>query len=322
MRCLVTGAAGFIGSHLCRRLLEDGCEVRAIDCFTDYYAREIKEDNLRPLQSHDRFHFIAQDINELDLRPLLKSADVVYHLAAQAGVRASWGEQFSIYTHHNIEATQKLLEASKGIPLEKFVYASSSSVYGTCPELPMRESSPLRPYSPYGVSKLAAEHLCGLYFQNYGVPAVSLRFFTVYGPGQRPDMAFHKFLKAIAEDTTLPLYGDGTQTRDFTYIDDIIDGIVSAGQCGLPGEVYNLGGGNRKELNVVFPLLEKITGRKLTLQRKAPQKGDAPHTYASIEKAQADLGFSPRYSLEEGLKKEWRWIQALYPQDQSHPPQG
>lgn len=322
MKCLVTGAAGFIGSHLCRRLLSDGIDVLGIDCFTDYYARELKERNLNPLLPHDRFHFMDRDILELELRPLIESVDAVYHMAAQAGVRASWGEQFSVYTQNNIDATQKLLEASKGVSLQKFVYASSSSVYGSCPELPMREASPLCPYSPYGVSKLAAEHLCGLYFQNFGVPAVSLRFFTVYGPGQRPDMAFHKFLKAAAQDAVLPVYGDGTQTRDFTYIDDIIDGIIGAYERGTPGEVYNLGGGNQKELNSVFPILERITGRPLKLKRVGHQKGDVPHTFASIEKARAELGFSPGVSLEEGLNDEWRWIRTLYSPDDPRTPQG
>jgi len=322
MKCLVTGAAGFIGSHLCLRLLEDDNEVIGIDSFTDYYAREIKENNLQPLTAHDRFRFFEEDINQLELDPLLNSTDAVFHLAAQAGVRASWGDQFSVYTHNNIEATQRLLEACKGITLEKFIYASSSSVYGTCPELPMRESSPLYPYSPYGVSKLAAEHLCGLYFQNFGVPTVSLRFFTVYGPGQRPDMAFHKFLKAQVDESSIPIYGDGTQTRDFTYIEDIISGIVAACERGRAGEIYNLGGGNRKKLNSIFPILEKITGSPLNIIREPSQKGDVPHTYASIEKAQHELGFSPKVPLEEGLKKEWRWIRALYALDRSVAPQG
>jgi len=312
MKCLVTGAAGFIGSHLCRRLLKEGEEVVGIDCFTDYYARDIKEGNLLPLLAHNRFQFIDQDINEIEISPLMESTDTIFHLAAQAGVRASWGEDFSIYTRNNIEASQRLLEASRKTPLHKFIYASSSSVYGACPELPMQETSPLHPFSPYGVSKLAAEHLCGLYFQNYGVPTVSLRFFTVYGPGQRPDMAFHKFLKAQLESSSISVYGDGTQTRDFTYIDDIISGIFSAREHGQPGEVYNLGGGNRKKLNAIFPILERITGKKTIIERENTQKGDVPHTFASIEKAQRDLGFSPRVPVEEGLEEEWRWIKALY----------
>ena len=322
MKCLVTGAAGFIGSHLCHRLLEDDNDVIGIDSFTDYYSRDIKEINLSRLATFNRFHFIEKDINHLELSPLLSSTDAVFHLAAQAGVRASWGEQFSIYTRNNIEASQRLLEACKGISLSKFIYASSSSVYGDCPELPMKESSPLYPYSPYGVSKLAAEHLCGLYYQNFGVPTVSLRFFTVYGPGQRPDMAFHKFLKAQVDDSPISVYGDGTQTRDFTYIDDIIIGIIAAWERGRPGEIYNLGGGNQKKLNSIFPILEEVTGGPLNIRREPNQKGDVPHTYASIEKAQHELGFSPKVLLEEGLKKEWRWIRSLYAQDRSVAPQG
>lgn len=322
MKCLVTGAAGFIGSHLCHRLLEDANDVIGIDSFTDYYSRDIKEHNLHSLADFNRFHFIEKDINQLELSPLLSSTDAVFHLAAQAGVRASWGEQFSSYTHNNIEASQRLLEACKGISLGKFIYASSSSVYGACPELPMRESSPLYPYSPYGVSKLAAEHLCGLYYQNFGVPTVSLRFFTVYGPGQRPDMAFHKFLKAQIDDSPISIYGDGTQTRDFTYIDDIISGIIAACERGRPGEIYNLGGGNRKKLKSIFPILEEITGSPLNIHWEPNQRGDVPHTYASIEKAQHELGFSPKVLLEEGLKKEWRWIRSLYALDLLDAPQG
>lgn len=312
MKCLVTGAAGFIGSHLCTRLLREGYEVLAVDSFTDYYSHELKEKNLAGLRAHKGFQFISQDLNTLDLNSLLQETPNIFHLAAQAGVRASWGDSFAIYTHNNISATQKLLEAARSNNINKFVYASSSSVYGACPELPMTETSPLRPFSPYGVSKLAAENLCSLYYMNYAVPTVSLRFFTVYGPRQRPDMAFHKFLKAVKYDQPITLFGDGKQTRDFTYIDDIIDANILALKQGKAGEIYNTGGGNQKVLSEIFPILEEVCARKINIERIPSQKGDVPHTLASIKKAEQELDFKPKVQLSEGLKEEWKWIQKTY----------
>jgi len=221
MRALVTGAAGFIGSTLAERLLRDGADVVGLDCFTDYYPRPLKEHNLAGLRDQPRFRLIESRIQDADLVGLLADRTHVFHLAAQAGVRRSWGRDFAIYTGNNIEATQRLLEACVGRPVERFVYASSSSVYGDSTILPAREDALPQPVSPYGVTKLAAEHLCGLYHVNYGVPAVSLRYFTVYGPRQRPDMAFHRFLRAIILDQPITLYGDGEQTRDFTYVHDV-----------------------------------------------------------------------------------------------------
>lgn len=312
MISLVTGAAGFIGSHLCQRLLDQGHEVVGIDSFTDFYPKWIKEKNLASFLSHQRFRFIAGDLNGLDLQSLLKTADFVFHQAAQPGVRSSWGENFSVYTKNNIEATQRLLEAARGSKIQKFIFASSSSVYGLCPELPMRESSPLFPYSPYGVTKLAAEHLCFLYYKNHGVPCLSLRFFTVYGPGQRPDMAFHRFFKAILEDRPISLYGDGKQTRDFTYIDDIIEANFVCLSQGKPGETYNVGGGNRKKLEDALPILEQICQKKIKVNREENQKGDVLNTFASIEKIRKDLHFEPKINIEEGLPEEWSWIKKLY----------
>jgi nucleoside-diphosphate-sugar epimerase len=312
MRYLVTGAAGFIGSRLALRLLQEGFPVIGIDGFIDYYPRDMKERNLAPLKSFSGFEFREGNLNDLDVASLLRKVDGVFHLAAQAGVRASWGDSFSIYTRNNIDATQKLLEAARRIDLKRFVYASSSSVYGLTPDLPMKETSPLLPYSPYGVSKLAGEHLCSLYSANYGVPAVSLRFFTVYGPGQRPDMAFHRFFKAILEDRPITVFGDGRQTRDFTYIDDIIDANLAAMERGTEGGVYNTGGGNRRMLSDIFPLLEAVCGRPVRIDRIERQKGDVRHTYADISRAQNDLGFKPKIFLEDGLPEQWRWIQSIY----------
>lgn len=312
MNCLVTGTAGFIGSHLSRRLLKEGFSVIGVDSFTDYYPRWIKERNLSTLKNENNFSFLEEDINSLDLNRLLQNVDCVFHLAAQAGVRASWGQSFSEYIRNNIEATQRLLEESKEHHLHKFIYASSSSVYGYCPELPMSESSPLLPYSPYGVTKLAAENLCYLYSKNYGVPTISLRFFTVYGPGQRPDMAFHKFFKSTSENKPITVFGTGEQTRDFTYINDIIDAIFACINNGQTGETYNLGGGNRKMLKDLLPLFEEICGKKISVKWEEKQKGDVPHTLADIQKAKKDLGFAPRTAIDEGLSEEWRWIKNLY----------
>lgn len=312
MNIIVTGAAGFIGSHLCRRLLDDGCAVTGIDCYTDYYPRWIKDKNVAPLLRAKRFKLLSRDLNTLPLKKTLDGADAVFHLAAQAGVRASWGAHFSEYIKNNIQVTQKLLEAAKDLPLKKLVFASSSSVYGLTPDLPMSESSSLLPLSPYGVTKLAAEKLCFLYFKNFGVPAVSLRFFTVYGPGQRPDMAFHKFFRAIRDGREITVYGDGRQTRDFTYVDDIVEANVSALHRGRVGHVYNIGGGHREILDSLFPLFERICGRPVRLRKEARQKGDVLHTFAKINKARKDLAFRPRMSLEEGLRREWEWILDLY----------
>ena len=291
MRALVTGAAGFIGSHLSAALLARGEAVVAIDCFTDYYAESVKRDNLAPLLEQRRFRFIEDALQTTDLDALLDGVTHVFHLAAQAGVRKSWGTDFRTYTTHNVDASQRLLEAVKERQIDRFVYASSSSVYGDAATIPMHEESLLRPLSPYGVTKLAAEQLCYLYHVNYGVPTVSLRYFTVYGPRQRPDMAFHKFIRAALGDEPLALYGDGGQTRDFTFVDDIVAATAAAGDRGRPGAVYNIGGGNRVSMNEVLDLIGRLTGRRLDIRREAVQKGDMRDTFADTTRARADLAF-------------------------------
>lgn len=311
MNYLVTGAAGFIGSHLCKKLIREDAHVFAVDAFTDFYPRRLKENNIQPLLKHSNFELIPQDLLDLDLDRIMEKIDVVFHHAAQAGVRASWGSDFTIYTRNNIDATQKLLEAAKASSIRKFIYASSSSVYGLTSQLPMTETNTPHPHSPYGVTKLAGENLCGLYHKNYGVPCVSLRFFTVYGPGQRPDMAFYKFFKALSENKEFTVFGDGQQTRDFTYIDDIIQANLSSIENGIPGEIYNLGGGTRKKLADIIPLLEEISRSKAKIRYEKSQKGDVQHTFANIQKAKNDLNYNPETDLEEGLRSEWDWIKSL-----------
>jgi UDP-glucose 4-epimerase len=295
---------------LCERLLDDGASVTAIDCFTDYYPRAIKEANIAAMRSRPGYRFVEASIAEADLPALLEGTTHVFHLAAQAGVRKSWGREFRIYTALNVDATQILLEACVGRPIERVVYASSSSVYGDEASLPMHEELPLHPVSPYGVTKLAAEQLCHLYFVNHGVPTVSLRYFTVYGPRQRPDMGFHRFFSALLDGRPLVQYGDGQQTRDFTFVADAAWATQAAGVRGVPGRVYNIGGGSRVSLRQVFDLLGRVTGREVRVDRQPVQKGDMRDTYADTTRAQADLGFAPSVTLEEGLGAMYRWMEA------------
>jgi UDP-glucose 4-epimerase len=311
MKALVTGAAGFIGSHLSAALLERGATVVGVDAFTDYYAREIKQSNLQPLIAHPSFRLVEGALQTMPLEPVLKGVTHIFHLAAQAGVRKSWGADFRVYTSHNIDATQRLLEALKGRPLTRFVYASTSSVYGDEAPLPMREDAPLHPVSPYGVTKLAGEHLCYLYQVNYGIPTVALRYFTVYGPRQRPDMGFHRFIRAALTGQPISLYGDGDQTRDFTYVTDAVAGTMAAGDRGRVGAVYNLGGGSRVSVNEVLALIGRVTGRTLDIRREDVQKGDMRDTFADTTRARQELGFAPAFSLEAGLSAESAWLAGL-----------
>ena len=315
MRILVSGAAGFIGSQVSERLLEMGHGVVGIDCFTDYYPRALKEHNLNICRDHQSFSFVEEDLVRTDLKLLLENVDAVIHLAAQAGVRASWGSNFQIYTHNNVLSTQAFLEAIKELGGKKrLVYASSSSVYGDTDDLPMREEGQCRPVSPYGVTKLAAEHMCSLYTRNFGLDTVSLRYFTVYGPRQRPDMAFHRFARALLEDGEIRLFGDGGQSRDFTFIADIVSATINAAllpQAG--GHIFNLGGGNRVTVNQVIALLEKITGKKARVNRLAVAKGDVKKTEADTSRANELLEFQPAYDLTRGLAAEVDWVKEMLP---------
>jgi UDP-glucose 4-epimerase len=308
MKALVTGVAGFIGSTLAERLCSEGVDVIGIDCFTDYYPRTLKERNLAGLRGQSHFRFVESSIRDADLASLLSDRTHVFHLAAQAGVRKSWGRDFNVYTVNNIDATQVLLEACVQQPIERLVYASSSSVYGDHVALPMREDALPQPVSPYGVSKLAAEQLCYLYHVNYGVPTVSLRYFTVYGPRQRPDMGFNRFLRATMRGEPISVYGDGEQTRDFTFVGDAVSATVAAATRGVAGRVYNIGGGSRVTVNEVLDMVGRVSDRQPVIQADAAQKGDMRHTYADTSLAQRDLGYSPTVSLEEGLAAEYQWL--------------
>jgi UDP-glucose 4-epimerase len=308
VKALVTGAAGFIGSHLTAALLDRGAEVTGIDCFTDYYPRAIKEANLDVNRGRAGFRFVYGSLQHASLDALLEDKTHVFHLAAQAGVRRSWGRDFRVYTDNNVDATQRLLEACVGRALHRVVYASSSSVYGDNAAIPMREDALPQPVSPYGVTKLAAEQLCYLYHVNHGVPTASLRYFTVYGPRQRPDMAFHRFIRAALQNTPITVYGDGEQTRDFTFVADAVSATIAAGEIGVPGRAYNIGGGSRVSVNHVLELVGRLAGCALDIRREPVQKGDMRDTFADTSRARTDLGFAPRVSLQEGLEAEYRWL--------------
>lgn len=307
---LVTGAAGFIGSHLCEALLARGRQVVGVDCFTDYYDRAAKVSNLSRALAQPRFRLVEADLVDVDLPRLLDGVDLIYHLAGQPGVRGSWGSQFEVYARNNILATQRLLEASWAAGNIPLVYASSSSVYGNRPEMPLQESAAPAPISPYGVTKLAAEHLCRLYNDVYGLPTLSLRLFTVYGPRQRPDMAFRRFLKAAAAGQEIELYGDGTQTRDFTYVADVVRAFLLAGDKCLARDtavqVINVAGGTRASVNEVLDAIAALAGGNLSVRRLPAQPGDVRDTWADTGIAVTALGFRPEISLMAGLERQWQ----------------
>ncbi|WP_353932996.1 NAD-dependent epimerase/dehydratase family protein [Okeanomitos corallinicola TIOX110] len=313
-KIIVTGAAGFIGSNLVNALLQQGEEVIAIDEFNDYYNPALKQKNAATFANSPNLTLVKENIQNLDLPKLFQDVEIIYHQAAQAGVRNSWGDGFRAYTERNINTTQVLLEAAKNAPkLKRLVFASTSSVYGDAETLPTHEEIAPQPVSPYGITKLAAERLCGLYHKNFGVPFVSLRYFTVYGPRQRPDMAFHKFFKAVLQDEAIPIYGDGKQTRDFTFISDIVAANLAAATVPeAVGEIFNIGGGSRVVLTEVLETMETIVGKSIKRNHIEKAMGDARHTAADISKAKKILGYQPQVSLKEGLQQEWAWVQSLY----------
>jgi nucleoside-diphosphate-sugar epimerase len=310
---LVTGAAGFIGSHLTSRLAQLGARVRAVDCFTAYYDVERKKKNLQAAQEDagkHRFDFVPCDLSTEDLTNIVDGVQMIVHLAAQPGVRKSWGRDFVTYIRHNILATQRLLEAVKEQQLEYFIYGSSSSVYGERDRVPVAEEAIPAPVSPYGCTKIAAEDICIAYTANYEVPVGILRFFTVYGPRQRPDMAFHKWIIAIAREEPIPVFGDGQQSRDFTYVEDAVAGCVAALGQGATSRIYNIGGGRNYKIIDVISLIARIMGKRPVIDHKPTAPGDVRHTSADIARAKSELGYKPVTALEEGIAAQIEWMKA------------
>jgi nucleoside-diphosphate-sugar epimerase len=307
MRALVTGAAGFIGSRLAARLLEEGHDVVAVDAFTPYYDPAEKRANLEPLLGRGRFSFSEADLREAQLEPFV-GVDAVFHLAAQPGIRPSWSSAFADYVGHNVLATQRLLEACRAAGTPRFVMASSSSVYGEAERHPTPEDLTPKPVSPYGVTKMAGEALLTAYASTYGLSGVALRYFTVYGPGQRPDMAFHRFLRAALTDDVIEVFGDGKQTRDVTFVDDAVEAtIAAAGAVDATGAI-NVGGGSQVALNEVLDAVGRITERELQIERREAAPGDVRHTSAGLERARRLLDYDPQVGLEDGLRQEFDWL--------------
>jgi UDP-glucuronate 4-epimerase len=305
---LVTGAAGFIGSHLAERLVNAGCRVRGIDCFTPYYEPRWKRRNLGTVSRSKLFEFRELDLRTADLKTELADVEVIFHQAAQPGVRASWSEGFALYVAHNLLATQRLLEAARTAALRRFVYASSSSVYGEALAYPTSEGDLPRPHSPYGVTKLAAEHLCGLFAANWGVPTVALRYFTVYGPRQRPDMAIHRLIQAGLKGHTFPLYGSGDQVRDFTFVSDVVEANILAAEKDVEaGSVVNVAGGSAIDVRGLLELVEEATGVPIGIDHLPAQAGDVRRTGGSTELAHQLLGWYPNVELAAGLRAQAEW---------------
>jgi len=301
---LVTGCAGFIGSHLCERLLADGHAVTGVDLLTDFYDLQLKRRNLVPLLARERFQFVQRELLDTD-ESLLRDAEVIFHLAARPGVRTSWGPEFEIYVRYNILSTQYLLEcASHSRALKKIVIASSSSIYGNTPAERVQEDQPKNPVSPYGVTKLAAEHLCWAYATQSGVPVIALRLFTVYGPRQRPDMAFQRLIHAALTRSKFALYGDGEQRRDFTYVQDVVGAFLLGAKSSEACEAFNIAGGGIVSMNEAVSLVEDLAGVKIDVERVRPQTGDVWHTGADLSKSRDILGYTPRVGLREGLKAQ------------------
>ena len=311
MKALVTGCAGFIGSHLTESLLSDGASVVGVDCFNDNYGRRQKLHNLEIARDWDQFDFVPVDLSRGELGELVEECDCVYHLAAEPGVRSSWGLRFDQYLRNNVLATQLLLEAMRDRPATRFVYASSSSIYGEAEALPTPEATTPRPFSPYGMTKLAAEHLCSLYHGNHGVDTVALRYFSVYGPRQRPDMAFNIFCRAAVAGEPITVFGDGRQTRDFTYVGDVVAATRSAAATpAASGGTFNVGGGSRTALAEAIELIREFSGHPLDVTHLPMQDGDVRDTGADTSLAREALGYEPATSFADGLRAEFDWAVA------------
>jgi nucleoside-diphosphate-sugar epimerase len=308
MRCVVTGAAGFIGSHLCERLLADGHAVAGVDCFTPYYPRAVKERNLAGLRGRPHFTFHEIDLSGEVPAGVVSGAEWVFHLAAMPGLTRSWLD-FDLYNRHNLTATHRLLEALKGSPtLKRMIYASTSSVYGKYAS--GDESLPTRPSSPYGITKLAGEQMCRVYGDEFGVPVVVLRYFSVYGPRQRPEMGYHLFINAILQNKPITLTGDGLQVRGNTYVADCVEATIRATGA-TAGEVFNLGGGELVTVLEVLRKLERIIGKTAIVERHPPRKGDQLATGADVTKLFRHLGWKPTTGLDEGLTRQVEWQKSI-----------
>jgi UDP-glucuronate 4-epimerase len=311
VRALITGVAGFIGSNLAESLVAEGHQVLGVDSFTSFYDRTSKEDNVAGLATARTFHMERADLRGADLAHLLRGVDVVFHNAGQPGVRDSWSERFADYVTNNVLATQRLLEACRRASVSRVVFASSSSVYGNAASYPARENDLPAPHSPYGVTKLAAEQLCNLYAANWGLPTVALRYFTVYGPRQRPDMAFRRLVEASLTRTAFPLYGTGDQIREFTYVGDVVRANVLAATADVePGTVLNIGGGGEQRLIDVVDLVGELAGEPVKIEGHPEQPGDVSRTGADITLAHRQLGWEPRTSLRSGLVAQLAWQRA------------
>ena len=308
MKVIVTGAAGFIGSTLSEKLIKQGFYVIGIDSLNSNYPIKLKKNNLTALLNNKNFEFINKNITSIEFGNKYSDIEAVFHQAATAGVRSSWGTNFKEYTENNILATQHLLESFKSSKLKKFIFASSSSVYGNSDEMPLTISTLTKPVSPYGVTKLAAENLINSYYENYGLPTVSLRYFTVYGPRQRPDMAFHIFLRSAITNNKIDIYGNGEQIRDFTYIDDVVNANMLSLEFGVSGNIYNIGGGSNISINETLRLIESITNKSLKISYKDTQKGDVRQTQADISESKIQLKYEPGYDIMTGLENEYEWI--------------
>jgi nucleoside-diphosphate-sugar epimerase len=309
MRALVTGCAGFIGSHLTESLLADGVEVVGVDCFNDNYGRAQKLRNLDQFLRLEGFEFAPIDLARGDLVDLVAECDVIYHLAAEPGVRNSWGSRFELYVRNNMLATQHLLEATAQHPVKRFVYASSASVYGETGGAPAVEDTQPAPISPYGVTKLGGEHLCNAYRLNAGVETVTLRYFSVFGPRQRPDMAFNLFCRSALAGEPVTVLGDGRQTRDFTYIDDVVTCTrTAATNDEAVGRVYNVGGGLHVSILEAIATIERLVGRTLGIHHVPGEPGDVRATAADTTRMESELGIRPTTTLDEGLHAELEWM--------------
>jgi UDP-glucuronate 4-epimerase len=307
---LVTGCAGFIGSHLAESLLGDGAEVVGIDCFNDNYGRPEKLRNLRQLTNWDAFEFTPIDLARGALDDVVADCDLVFHLAAEPGVRTSWGGRYEQYLRNNVLATQHLLEALRLVPETRFVYASSSSVYGDSELLPTPESAPLRPRSPYGQTKAAMEYLCNLYRMNFGLDTIGLRYFTVFGPRQRPDMAFHRICRASLDDAEFVVFGDGRQTRDFTFVGDIVAATRAAATAQVGEDrIFNVGGGAPASLRDAIDIISELAGRPLSVRYEEGERGDVRDTAADVTLAHTVLGVVPTVKFAEGLEAEFAWLE-------------